>query len=140
MDDGIFNQFSDLPGVHTVPSVTYHPTEGQWELTSDLFFCGYGINLLILLGFRTDLASIPRILWRIIAPFELSILGPVIHDFLYRNGGRYVTTYGVVQQVSRETTDKLFLNVMADEGVSWWRRVAAYHAVRMFGKSSWRTK
>lgn len=140
MDIGIFSQFSDLPGVHTVPSVTYHPTEGQWELTEDFFYCGYGYNLLILQGFRTDLASVPRILWRLLAPFELSIAAPVLHDYLYRNGGRYVTTYGAVKHVEREDADRLLMNVAMDEGVKEWKCKAAYWIVRAFGASSWRTK
>lgn len=140
MDTGTVDSNGFPWSQHTVPPVTCHPNEEQWELTEDLFYCGYGFNLLILQGFRTDLASVPRWLWRIIAPFELSIAAPVLHDYLYRNGGCFVSTYGVAQRVERETVDNLFLNIMADEGVPWWRRTAAYHAVRIFGKSSWRTK
>jgi hypothetical protein len=38
-------------------------------------------------GFVFDLASVPRVLWWLIAPFELSIVAPLIHDWLYRVEG-----------------------------------------------------
>src|SRR5262245_36601581 len=39
-------------------------------------------------GFRFDLSTVPRAFWFLIAPFELSIVAPLLHDFLYESGGR----------------------------------------------------
>ena len=42
-----------------------------------------GDNLISAEGFRFDLASIPRVFWFLVSPFELSIAAPLLHDFLY---------------------------------------------------------
>lgn len=81
-------------------------------------------------GFQTDLASIPKILWNIIAPFELSTDAPVVHDFLYHNGG--------LGKYTRKQADQIFLELMAKEGVTWWKRHVAYRAVRLFAWGSWK--
>jgi hypothetical protein len=73
-------------------------------------------------GFRSDLASIPRCLWWLIAPFELSIQAPLLHDYLYKRG-----------RLRRRVVDRVFLGLMESEGVPRWRRNAAYLAVRLFG-------
>ena len=86
-------------------------------------------------GYETDLASIPRMFWRIIAPFELSIAAPLVHDYLYGNGG-----VAENQVLSREETDKLFLAIMEAEEVPWWRRKLAYRAVRMFAGFAWKER
>ena len=117
------------------PSVTYDVEMGMWIVTEDYPITvsnGKGLELALLLpdGYITDLASIPRFLWRIIAPFELSITAPLVHDFLYRNGG--------CRTFTREETDLIFLWIMKKEGVIWWRRNLAYPAVRVFGRSSWK--
>lgn len=80
-------------------------------------------------GFRFDLASVPRALWWLIAPFELSIVAPLLHDWLY-----FTTGHGY----SRKDADDLFRRVMKEEGVPAWRREAAYRAVRVFGRFAWR--
>ncbi len=77
-------------------------------------------------GFTTDLASIPRIFWSIIAPHELGIDAPLIHDWLYRNniGGRAWADY-------------ILLHLMRQNKVPYWKRKVVYGAVRAFGWRSW---
>jgi len=82
-------------------------------------------------GFQTDLASIPRILWNIIAPFELSTEAPVVHDYLYQTGGDK-------GKYTRKQADKIFYELMLKEGVCWWKRTVAYNAVRTFAWGSWK--
>lgn len=98
----------------------------KWILLEDYQYK----DIMITAGFLTDLASIPRILWNIIAPFELSTEAPVVHDFLYRNGG--------LGKYTREQADQIFLELMAKEGVVWWKRHVAYRAVRLFAWGSWK--
>jgi hypothetical protein len=119
------------------PEVTYDVKLASWELTEDFLYRGYGVELLIPKGFQTDLSSIPRFFWREIAPFELSITAPVVHDYLYRHGGRYVSLSGQMCTMTRAEVDALFLHIMLDEGVGVFRRRAAYWAVRWFGGGSW---
>lgn len=117
------------------PSITYDVEMGKWVCTEDYPIrvtnrLGIYLDLLIPDGYITDLASIPRLLWRIIAPFELSIAAPLVHDFLYQNGG--------CRTFTRSDVDLIFLWIMEKEGVVWWRRNLAYPAVRVFGGSHWK--
>jgi hypothetical protein len=89
--------------------------------------------LVIPSGFVFDLASIPRVIWNVIAPFELSLAAPLVHDFLYRFGGLLPNG----ERYTRGEVDDMFLEIMTSEGVSPWRRIAAYRAVRMFGGRAW---
>lgn len=115
------------------PQLTTCPAlEGNWVVTEDFHYEGHGVSLTIPRGFVTDLASIPRFLWRVIAPFELSLTAPILHDILFRSEGQYQGN-----SLSFKETNLLFLAVMKDEGVGWWRRNTAYQGVKWFGKSSW---
>lgn len=90
-------------------------------------------------GLRSDLASIPRALWALLAPFELSLAAPLVHDAIYRGQG--MLPAGCCQPFHRYTraeADALFHDIMHREGVSWWRRRAAYAAVRSWGWLAWR--
>lgn len=108
------------------PEVDYLVTEKCW-ITRAPF--SYG-DVNIPQGFRCDLSSVPRVLWGLVAPFELSIAAPLVHDFLYKRGGVLLS---VGRVYTRKEVDQLFLKIMTEEGVSLWRRRAAYHAVRLFG-------
>lgn len=94
-----------------------------------------GITITVPAGYRCDLASVPRLLWWLIAPMELSQCAPVLHDRLYGAGG----VLDGRAAYDRATADRLFLEVMTEEGVPRWRRAAAYRAVRIFGRFAWRT-
>ena len=87
---------------------------------------------------QTDLSSIPRVLWLVVAPFELSTAAPVVHDWLYRHGGAppdlATTPY------TRAAADALFGDVLAVEGVSRGRQRLAVLAVRLFGWWNWRAR
>ena len=117
------------------PAVTYNTHLGLWILKEPFYMNKSGVIISIPEGYETDLASIPRVFWRVIAPFELSIAAPLVHDYLYGNGG-----VAQNQVLNREETDKLFLDIMEAEGVSWWRRKIAYRAVRMFAGFAWRER
>lgn len=100
-------------------------------------------ELIIPYGFEFDLASIPRPVWSLIAPFELSIVAPLVHDWLYiHNGdinrqacidGRWI----VERKISRKDVDNIFLELMEAEKVTIWKRYLAYKAVRMFAWAPW---
>jgi hypothetical protein len=91
-------------------------------------------------GFEFDLSSVPRWFWFLIAPFELSLAAPLLHDFLYRYAGSPPEAAVVPPKAySRLETDQLFRRVMVQEGVPSWRRTLAYWAVRLFGRVAWKT-
>jgi uncharacterized protein DUF1353 len=112
------------------PLVTYLGND-EWELEAEFTFK----DITVPEGFHFDLASIPRPLWNIIAPFELSVTAPLVHDYLYRHGGKVPGTEHVY---TRAETDYMFNAIMELEGVPTWRRVLGYNAVRMFGGRAWK--
>ena len=120
------------------PVFTYLVSERKWRLEEAYRYRDEAHRITVPEQFEFDLASIPRLFWWLIAPFELSIAAPLLHDFLYRYRGD--PPAGAIEPpriYSREEADRLFRRVMASEGVARWRRAAAYRAVRWFGGSSW---
>lgn len=117
------------------PVLTRNDEDQQWVLHEPYtyFDAPHQYPIEMPAGFEFDLASVPRVVWPIIAPFELTIVGPLCHDWLYRHGGKVPgRTY------TRKEADELFRDVMQEEGIAGWRWRAAYAAVRLFGKGSWR--
>lgn len=75
-------------------------------------------------GFLTDLASIPRWLWPIIAPARSDFIGAaILHDYLY----------AVHSGFTRSQIDRILLHSLIENGTSPLRAYQMYVAVRMFG-------
>ena len=109
------------------PIVMQHPDNvNNWVLCSAFRYNDGDGDQEIPKGFVFDFASVPRIFWNLISPTQLGDEGPVKHDWKYKNG---IGT--------RESADKQFLRDMEKDGVKWWRRQAAYRAVRAFGWKYW---
>jgi hypothetical protein len=122
------------------PQMTYLPAEEKWCLEADYTYPYDGHSITVLAGFKTDLASVPRPFWWLIAPFELSIAGPLIHDFLYRFRSDPPPDQGSINAprlFTRKECDVIFRTIMEEEGVATWRCVAAYSAVRSLGWIPW---
>ena len=120
------------------PLVTYLG-EGRWRLEQSYEHRDGDTTITVPAGFEFDLSSVPRIFWSLIAPFELSIAAPLLHDFLYRYGGK--PPDGAVtppRSYTRAEADRIFRDIMRAEGVSAWRRTLGYAATRIFGRSAWR--
>lgn len=132
---GACGDASSLPSVR----VTYLVREGAWRLDAPFRWEEGGTLLTVPAGWRFDLASVPRIFWTLIAPFELSLAAPLVHDFLYRTAG--VPPPGTVEPhrtFTRAEADRIFCAIMARQGVAGWRLAAAYVAVRVAGVLAWR--
>lgn len=120
------------------PVVTYVVTERKWRLEEPYTYPDGNHRINVPDQFTFDLASIPRPLWWLIAPFELSISAPLIHDFLYRYAGQPPSgSITPPRTYSRKETDLLFRRIMKEEGVWAWRRIPAYRAVRLLGGPAW---
>jgi len=93
-------------------------------------------------NFRTDLASIPKILLPFISVQDLSVTAPVFHDLIYRTGGDVVHPAGEVVPAGKlfrkDEADDLFLELMTREKVGYFKRNFAYGAVILFGGSAWK--
>jgi hypothetical protein len=85
------------------------------------------IRITVPAGFVTDLATVPRVLWPLMAPSGQHQLAAIVHDYLYQ----------CVGAVSRFLADAIFRDLMAHLDVPLWRRVSAYYAVRAFGGRHW---
>jgi len=100
-------------------------------------------RILIPKGFKCDHASIPRFLWGIICPQDLSDEAPVTHDYLYAHAGTTTPYYlgenhsSGAKVFSKEEADKIFDRIMRREKVQTWKRRAAYIAVNYLGESTW---
>ncbi len=99
-------------------------------------------------GFVTDMASVPRVCWAFIAPFDVA-RAAVIHDLLYKNIRQYRWTWREddirepkleLEKIyqAKEISDKIFLCAMNDSEpqVPSYKKNPAYWAVKVFGNSS----
>jgi hypothetical protein len=98
------------------------------ELIVDFLFLSDIAGLIeVPAGFKTDYASVPRILWSILPPTGKYTKASVIHDYLYRS-----------HRVSREEADAIFLEAMEDLGVNPIIKYAMWLGVRIGGWFPWR--
>ena len=98
-------------------------------------------------GMKTDLASVPRIVWNILAPWDVA-RAAVIHDHLYATLRNYYNKvvrnmhhgrkpeYKLIWEKARALSDKVFLLGMdaAEPSISGWKKKSAYYSVRIFGR------
>ncbi len=75
-------------------------------------------------GFVTDLASIPRALWPVLAPQYSGFVYPaILHDFLYR----------CPDEITRKYADDVLYSALLSEGVSRYTATKFWLGVRAFG-------
>ena len=90
--------------------------------------------------FVTDLASVPRMCWAFIAPWDVA-RAAIIHDLLYKRIRQYRGAGGNDKKViseAKKAADDVFHMAMKDAApsIANWKIVSAYHSVRMFGRWS----
>tara|TARA_R110000868_G_C10918340_1_gene765473 strand:- start:1352 stop:1891 length:540 start_codon:yes stop_codon:yes gene_type:complete len=74
--------------------------------------------------FRTDFASIPRVLWFIDAPYKASFIYPALwHDY----------NYSCPSKRTRKQIDDIFFWLLRNEQNSLYTSLKMYLAVRIFG-------
>ena len=127
----------DLRRFRLADDVAYtwrHAAEGETEAV---------YRLVVPEGFEHDFASVPRLLWSLIAPVDLGIAS-IFHDWLYVQAGRVETLRWtgdgwdpVSEPWTRRDADRLFARLMREQGVPRWRRRAAFLAVRVFAGRFW---
>ena len=93
-------------------------------------------------GFVTDLASVPRAMWWLIAPFDVA-RAAIIHDLLYKTIRQYRWKIGIdkdmkVIEAAKVAADKVFLLGMkdADPKIPNWKSYLSWKAVDLFGNGS----
>lgn len=100
-----------------------------WYVEADLGD-GRRIEVRIGIGFATDGASIPRLLWRLCGhPFEAPrVVAALAHDWLYSS-----------HATDRRTADMAFRALCWTVGVGRVRAEVEYRALRAFGWAAWRS-
>lgn len=101
--------------------------EGIYELTAPLVYESdlLGRRVEVPAGFRTDLASVPRMVGAYLLFGGKAPRAAVVHDFLYSGG----------LLVSRDTADEVFREALRATGYSWLTVQAMYRGVRWGGAS-----
>ena len=102
-----------------------------------------GFEIFVKKGFVTDLASVPRICWAFIAPWDVA-RAAIVHDLLYKSIRQYRSKKlknsenPKVISAAKKAADDVFHMAMkdAEPSVANWKIAAAYYSVRMFGRWS----
>src|SRR6267142_216037 len=107
----------------------------NWRVDEDFYYytdvhlSGYiSDQVVVLRGFTTDFASIPRLLWNILPPIGSYGKAAVVHDCLYRTKGL----------ATRAEADRVLLEAMKASGVDWLTRWVIYVGVRVDGSTSYK--
>lgn len=126
------------------PAITQVSIEPRLvRLEDEIDVTSLGWRLVIPKGRLSDLASVPRLAWPIIAPLELSVVAAFVHDEGYKNGGvirasRSLMLGGETERFTREECDNFLYDIAAQSGVWWWRRALARKIVRWFGAENFK--
>ena len=99
-----------------------------------------GFEIFVKKDFVTDLASVPRMCWAFIAPWDVA-RAAIVHDLLYKSIRQYRSAGGDDKKVisaAKKAADDVFHMAMkdAEPSVAGWKIAAAYYSVRMFGRWS----
>ena len=105
-----------------------------------------GCKIIVKKDFVTDLASVPRICWAFVAPWDVA-RAAIIHDLLYKRIRQYRAKCSKslknyedpkVIREAKKASDDVFHMAMkdAEPSVARWKIAAAYYSVRMFGRWS----
>ncbi len=94
-------------------------------------------------GSRTDLASIPALLWPVLPPDGSWGKAASIHDPCYQSRGTFLWNGHLgrtrTQPYTRVECDEILRQAMVALGVPQWKRVAIWSAVRIGGAAGWGT-
>lgn len=114
----------------TTPLQVEHVEAGLWRLTAPLCYRGRRDFFTVPVGFVTDFASTPRILWTLFPPSGGKYTkGSVLHDWLY-----------FVKIIPRSDSDGVYRRVLREEKEPWWRRWLFWLGVRLGGWWAWRDR
>ena len=103
-----------------------------------------GARITVKKDFVTDLASVPRMCWAFIAPWDVA-RAAIIHDLLYKRIRQHRKAHSKslgedmeVVNKAKKASDDVFHMAMKDANppVAKWKIAAAYYSVRMFGRWS----
>jgi Protein of unknown function (DUF1353) len=96
----------------------------NWSLVDDLVYQGRWERFVVPAGFRTDFASVPRVVTWLVPRFGAYTLAAILHDWLVREGIRTGTVTareadGIFRRVMRESGVPVLLRWIMWAGVRW---------------------
>lgn len=95
----------------------------RWALVEDLVYQGRWERFVVPAGFRTDFASVPRVVTWLVPRFGAYTLAAILHDWL--------STVGIqTGAVTAREADGIFRRVMRESGVPVLRRWVMWAGVR----------
>jgi Protein of unknown function (DUF1353) len=94
-----------------------------WALVDELVYLGRRQRFVVPAGFRTDFASVPRVVTWLVPRFGAYTLAAILHDWLCREGIRSGA-------VTPREADGIFRRVMRESGVPVLRRWMMWAGVR----------
>lgn len=121
--------FDPIDGLHVRIDSQKYPDAPIITLCPHVFSNNDVVTLNVPEEFRSDLASVPRLLHFLFDPLGRHQRAALFHDWLYST-----------QPVSRQLADALFRAIMELDNVSSWRRWLMYFGVRLFGGYAWRKR
>ena len=95
----------------------------RWALVDDLVYVGRWERFVVPAGFRTDFATVPRVVTWLVPRFGAYTLAAILHDWLVSEGIRRGA-------VSAREADGIFRRVMRESGVPVLRRWLMWAGVR----------
>lgn len=116
-----------------LPQPDMSPITGEnklWVLNEDFAVDVDRYRITVKAGFKTDGESIPRPCWILTGhPFQgVGMAAAIIHDGLYGS-----------ELLSREKADLIFKKLLERYGLNWFRAMARYRFLRIFGWITWKT-
>ena len=127
-------------------ALTYTNPDIDEDALNDVGVNVKGHKITVKKDFVTDLASVPRMCWAFIAPWDVA-RAAIVHDLLYKRIRQYRAEHSKSLKCSedpkaisaaKKASDDVFHMAMkdADPSVAGWKIAAAYYSVRMFGRWS----
>jgi Protein of unknown function (DUF1353) len=95
----------------------------RWELVDELVYLGSWERFVVPAGFRTDFATVPRVVSWLVPRFGAYTLAAILHDWLITDGLR-------AEVVTSRQADGIFRRVMRESGVPVLRRWLMWAGVR----------
>lgn len=115
-------------GWKRLPTFAVDTHSDGWIVATEGHFKGFGIEVWMPEGFKTDFASIPRVARSLISVNGKHRLPALIHDRLYSIG------------YARKKADEVFRRAMLQANVKPIKAWTMYCIVRTFGAAAWRAR
>ena len=110
------------------PRIYWSKKQKAWLTATDVqwFDKHSAVTILVPAGFRTDLASVPKVLHPIVSPAGCWNKASIVHDFLYYMRGRLPGG----KKLTRKECDRIFLDIAIIDGTNPFVATIGYYGIR----------